>query len=92
MRCTFQPRRLLRIIWKDLLSSLSWPSRPLLMPNWSGGSDPQPISVIQSGVCPSLCSFITRRNSRSAFSTLSSSEAYGCRAATSKLPFTLPTS
>jgi hypothetical protein len=62
------------------------------MPNWSGGCDPHPISVTQIGVCPSLCSFITRRNSPSAFWTLSSSEAYGCRAAASKLPFTFPRS
>ena len=40
----------------------AWPCSPLLIPKLSGGAEPQPSSVIQSGVAPSAWLVIEARN------------------------------
>ncbi len=62
-RCTFQALRWFSIILMAPESSCAWPIRPWLMPKRSGGADPQPSSVIHSGVPWSPCFRITARNS-----------------------------
>ena len=57
---------------------------PLLTPKRSGGADPQPSSVSQSGVAWSPWFLITARNRSMCWRWRSRPRAYGCRAAASK--------
>ncbi len=54
------------------------------MPNWSGGAEPQASSVSQSGVARSARFTITSRIFWICSRTWAMSDAYGCRATTSK--------